>query len=109
MGSVRQAARVETCQGKLGELPYTSRYQYLQSVSVSLRDSPVQAEAAESDMQDLMGAMSSHEVWSHLPASTEGRLVAPPHTEVQELEPGELKQLLTAVRSLVRAENLPGI
>ena len=27
VGSVIQAARVESCQGKLGELPYTSRYQ----------------------------------------------------------------------------------
>ena len=65
----------------------------------------MQAEAAESDMQDLMEEMSSHEVWSHFPASTEGRLEAPPHTEVQELEPGELKQFLTAVRSVVRAED----
>ena len=64
----------------------------------------MQAEADESDMQDLMGARSSHEVWSHFPASTEGRLEAPPHTEVQELEPGELKQFLMSVRSLVRAE-----
>ena len=64
----------------------------------------MQAEAEKSDMQDLMGAMSSQEVWSHLPASTEGRLEAPLHTEVQELEPGELKQFLMSVRSLVRSE-----
>ena len=52
----------------------------------------------------MIGARSSHELCSHFPASTEGRLEAPPHTEVQELEPGELKQFLMAVRSLVRAE-----
>ena len=57
-----------------------------------------------SDMQDLMGARSSQELCSHLPASTEGRLEAPLHTEVQELELGELKQFLMEVMSVVRSE-----
>ena len=65
---------------------------------------PVQAEAEVSSMQDLMGARSSQEVCSHFPPSTEGRLEAPPHTEVQAGEEGELKQFLISVRSLVRAE-----
>ena len=104
VGSVIQPARLETCQARLGELPYTSR-QRSQSRGLRLtNNSPVQAEAVKSDMQDLMGAMSSQEVCSHFPASTEGRLPAPPHTELQELEVGELKQLLILVRSLVRAE-----